>query len=108
MTKYKISIMVSGLNNIDSPGPGIPVIRGLRESTVFEPRIIGLAYENLEPGAYMHELVDITYKVPYPSDGAEAVLDRIREIQDKEHADVLIPNFDSELFAFMKSEALLK
>lgn len=108
MQKTKISIMVSGLNNIDSPGPGIPVIRGLRESLQFEPRIIGLAYENLEPGAYMHELVDKTYKIPYPSDGIEAVLDRIKQIQEQEHADVLIPNFDSELFAFMKSETLLK
>jgi len=26
MTKRKITVAVTGLNNIDSPGPGIPVI----------------------------------------------------------------------------------
>lgn len=108
MSKTKLTIALSGLNNIDSPGPGIPVIRGLREAESLEPRIIGLAYENLEPGAYMHELVDKTYKVPYPSDGVEALLDRIRYIHEREQIDVLIPNFDSELFAFMKSEPVLK
>jgi carbamoyl-phosphate synthase large subunit len=71
MNKQPVTVAVSGLNNIDSPGPGIPVIRGLRESTSLSPRIIGLAYDNLEPGAYMHDLVDKTYKVPYPSEGVE-------------------------------------
>lgn len=103
MEKIKINVAVSGLNNIDSPGPGIPVIRALRESNILEPRIIGLAYENLEPGAYMRDLVDKTYKVPYPSDGVDALLDRIMHIHDREKIDVLIPNFDSELFAFMKA-----
>ena len=108
MHKIKITIAVSGLNNIDSPGPGIPVIRGIRESKMFEPRIIGLAYENLEPGAYMHNIVDKTYKVPYPSDGVKPLLERIKYINDIEKIDVLIPNFDSELFVFMKSENILK
>lgn len=108
MSKTKLTIAVSGLNNIDSPGPGIPVIRGIRESGSLEARIIGLAYENLEPGAYMHELVDKTYKVPYPSDGVDALLERIKAINAEEGIDVLIPNFDSELFAFMKSESALK
>ncbi len=108
MPKTKLTIALSGLNNIDSPGPGIPVIRGLREAESIEPRIVGLAYENLEPGPYMHDLVDKTYKVPYPSDGMDALLDRLKYIHEREHIDVLIPNFDSELFAFMKAEALLQ
>jgi carbamoyl-phosphate synthase large subunit len=108
MEKIKLNIALSGLNNIDSPGPGIPVIRGIRDSTKIDARIIGLAYDNLEPGPYMHELVDKTYKVPYPSDGVEPLLDRIKYIQEKEHVDVLIPNFDSELFTFMKSEKVLR
>lgn len=104
----KLTIALSGLNNIDSPGPGIPVIRGIRDSKILDARIIGLAYENLEPGAYMHELVDKTYKVPYPSDGVEPLLERLRYIHEKEQIDVLIPNFDSELFTFMKSENVLE
>jgi len=108
MHKKQITVALSGLNNIDNPGPGIPVIRGIRESNIFEPRIIGLAYENLEPGAYMHNLVNKTYKVPYPFDGVDALIERIRYINDIEKIDVLIPNFDSELFTFMKSADILK
>lgn len=108
MMKTKITVAVSGLNNVDSPGPGIPVIRGIRESGFFESRIIGLTYENLEPGAYMHDLVDKSYKVPYPSEGTDILIERIREIHTKEAIDVLIPNFDSELYTFMKSEGVLK
>ncbi len=108
MKPTKITVAVSGLNNVDSPGPGIPVIRGIRESDVFDARIIGLAYENLEPGAYMHELVDKTYKVPYPGEGSGALLERIRYINDREHINVLIPNFDAELFAFVKAGDILR
>ncbi len=108
MSKQAITVAVSGLNNIDSPGPGIPVIRGIRDSQIFEPRIVGLAYENLEPGAYMHNLVDKSYKVPYPSEGVEPLMERIRYINGIENIDVLIPNFDAELYAFMKSTELLK
>jgi carbamoyl-phosphate synthase large subunit len=106
--RAKITVAVSGINNIDSPGPGIPVIRGIRESRFFEPRILGLAYENLEPGAYMHDHVDKTYKVPYPSGGTDILIERILAIHKKEKIDVLIPNFDSELYAFMKSSQILK
>lgn len=108
MNKKPITIAVTGLNNIDSPGPGIPVIRALRESTFFEPRIIGLAYEKLEPGIFMHELVDKTYMVSYPSEGSDALIERVLEIHRKEKIDVLIPNFDAELYAFMKSAEVLK
>ncbi|NVJ84666.1 MAG: ATP-grasp domain-containing protein [Algoriphagus sp.] len=108
MEKIKVTVALSGLNNIDSPGPGVPVIRGLRDSELLDVRVIGLAYENLEPGIYMHDLVDKTYKVPYPSDGVEPFLDRIRYIHFQEQIQVLIPNFDSELFTVMKSERVLQ
>jgi carbamoyl-phosphate synthase large subunit len=108
MPNIKLTVAASGLNNIDSPGPGIPVIRGIRDSGYFDVRVIGLAYENLEPGAYMHEIVDKTYKVPYPSEGSDALLERIRYINQKEKIDVLIPNFDSELYAFIKAAPALR
>lgn len=101
--KRKLTVAVTGLNNTDNPGPGIPVIRALRESEEFDIRIIGLAYENLEPGIYMHNLVDKTYRVPYPSEGSDVLVNRILEISKTEKPDVLIPNFDAELRAFMKS-----
>lgn len=104
MARTKITVAVTGLNNIDSPGPGIPVIRGIKESEEFDARIIGLAYEHLEPGIYMSELVDKTYMIPYPSKGKEALYNRLMEIHKKENIDVIIPNFDAELFSFIKLE----
>jgi len=65
----KINIAVSGLNNTDNPGPGVPVIRSLHESKDLDFKITGLAYENLEPGVYMPGIADKTYKIPYPSAG---------------------------------------
>ncbi len=108
MSKRKLTIAVTGLNNTDNPGPGIPVIRGIRECKDFEVRIIGLAYESLEPGVYMKEWVDNAYQIPFPSTGSEALLERISYIQKKENIDVLIPNFDAELYTFMRAEKQLK
>ncbi len=107
MSPRKVTVAVTGLNNIDSPGPGIPVIRGIKESKEFDARIIGLAYEHLEPGIYMSELVDKTYMIPYPSEGKEALFARLLEIHEKEQIDVIIPNFDAELFSFIKLEQKL-
>lgn len=104
----KINIAVTGLNAIDSPGPGIAVIRGLREAKSLDVRIIGLAYESLEPGIYMHELIDKTYQIPYPSTGIENLLARIEYINSIENLDVIIPNFDAELIPLIKIENKLK
>jgi len=108
MNKRKITIAITGLNNTDNPGPGIPVIRGIKESTDFDARIIGLVYENLEPGIYMENFHDRIYMIPYPSDGTEAFLNRIEYINNKENLDLIIPNFDAELYTFMKSRELLE
>ncbi len=108
MKKEKLNIAVTGLNNTDNPGPGIPVIRGLRESEKIDPRIIGLAYENLEPGIYMKDMVDKTYQIPYPKSGSDVFLDRIKYIHERENLDVIIPNLDAELFTFIKAEKELK
>lgn len=108
MNRKKITIAATGLNNTDNPGPGIPVIRAILESKKFDAKIIGLAYENLEPGIYMHDLISKTYQIPYPSTGSDTLLKRIEYINDIEKIDVLIPSFDAELFTFMKSEEALK
>lgn len=107
-SKRNITVAVTGLNNIDSPGPGIPVIRALKESTEFNVRIIGLSYETLEPGIYMHDLVDKSYQIPMPSAGTTVLLDRLKYINDKEDIDVIIPNFDAELHNFIKLKSVLK
>lgn len=100
--KKTFKIAVTALNAIDSPGPGVSVIRGLREAESFDVQIIGLSYESLEPGIYMHDLVDKTYQIPYPSSGTTALFERLQYIHEKEQLDMIIPNFDAELFSFMK------
>lgn len=106
--KKSITVAVTGINNIDSPGPGIPVIRALRDSQYFDVRIIGLSYETLEPGIYLRDLVDKSYSIPFPSAGIASLIERLRYINDREGLDVLIPNFDAELYNFIKIEKRLK
>jgi len=105
--KNKITIAVTGLNAIDSPGPGVAVIRSLLEAKSIDVKIIGLAYESLEPGIYMHDLISRCYQIPYPSAGAESLMTRLEYIHSKEKLDVIIPNFDAELLPFIKLEKRL-
>lgn len=107
MGKQKITVAVTGLNNTDNPGPGVPFIRGIKESQVFDARIIGLVYENLEPGIYMEGLCDRIFQIPYPSAGSDELIERVEHIHQQEKLDVLVPNFDAELFSFMKNEQRL-
>lgn len=107
MSKQKLTLAVTGLNNTDNPGPGVPVIRGAKESEDFDIRVIGLVYENLEPGIYMEDLCDRIFQIPYPSAGSDELIERIEQIHHQEKIDVLIPNFDAELFSFMKYEQRL-
>jgi carbamoyl-phosphate synthase large subunit len=105
--KTKLVIAVTALNAIDSPGPGVAVIRAIRECPDFDVRIIGLSYEALEPGLYMHDLVDKTYQIPYPSAGTDSLLGRLMHIHQQEQLDLIIPNFDAELYNFIKLEKKL-
>ncbi len=106
--RKKVVVAVTGLNAIDSPGPGVSVIRALKESKYFDVRIIGLSYESLEPGNFMRDLVDKTYHVPYPSAGTESLINRLEYIHKQENLNAIIPNFDAELFNFIKLEKKLK
>ncbi len=107
MNKKEITLAVSGLNNTDNPGPGVPFIRGLKESDTFDVRVIGLVYENLEPGIYMEGLCSRIFQIPYPSSGSDELIERIEDIHRQEKIDVLVPNFDAELFSFMKNKERL-
>jgi carbamoyl-phosphate synthase large subunit len=101
-------IAITGLNANDNPGPGIAVARALRDEFGSELRIVGLCYESLEPGIYMHEVIDVAYIIPYPGVGVDALKERIEFINGKENIDVIIPNFDSELYNFIKIAAWLR
>lgn len=108
MIKPQITVAVTGLNNIDSPGPGVAVIRGIRADEEFSVRVIGLSYESLEPGIYMDGICDKVYQIPYPSAGSAALLDRIAHIHSLENLNVIIPNFDAELSNFIKISPKLR
>jgi carbamoyl-phosphate synthase large subunit len=107
-TSKPITIAVTGLNAIDSPGPGVAVIRAIREGIKQPIRIIGLAYESLEPGIYMEGVCDKTYQISYPAAGADVLFNTIKYIHDKESIDVIIPNFDAELYNFISIAPRLK
>ncbi|GAA4365044.1 hypothetical protein GCM10023185_35030 [Hymenobacter saemangeumensis] len=98
----RLTVAVTGLNAVDSPGPGVAVARALLESPDFDVRLIGLCYEALEPGIYLPGLFAKTYQLPYPSAGTEALLARLEEIHAQEQLDVLIPNFDAELYNLIR------
>jgi len=108
MNPKKIVVAVTGLNAIDSPGPGVAVIRAIREEFKDNVRIIGLSYETLEPGIYMHDIVDKTYQIPYPTAGTNSLFYRLKYIHSIEKINVVIPNFDAELHNFIKIESALK
>ncbi|MCB0494979.1 MAG: ATP-grasp domain-containing protein [Cyclobacteriaceae bacterium] len=108
METLKLTIAVTGLNAVDSPGPGVGVIRSLRDCKDFDVRIIGLSYEALEPGLYMHDIVDKSYQIPYPSAGSAQLKSRLEYIHEKEKLDAIIPTFDAELANFIKLAPTLK
>lgn len=102
-----IHVAVTGLNATDNPGPGVSVIRALRQHPDFEGRIIGLAYDNLEPGVYAKDLVDDVFLIPYPSQGHDALAARLEYINSKVTLDAIIPTLDSELPSFIALQPTL-
>jgi carbamoyl-phosphate synthase large subunit len=95
-------IGVSGINAVDNPGPGIGVARSLREARDLDVRIVGLAYDAMEPGIYMDWIVDDAYLLPYPSTGHAEYLARLRQIQAKTGMRVIIPTLDTEMPFYMQ------
>ncbi|MCB1159106.1 MAG: ATP-grasp domain-containing protein [Leptospiraceae bacterium] len=102
-----LRIAVSGLNASDNPGPGVPVLRSLKESKD-EIHLIGLAYDVLEPGNFMEDLIESSYVIPYPRSGPELLLERIKYIHSKERLDMIFPTLDSELDNYISIQNELK
>ena len=97
-----IHVGVSGINAVDNPGPGIGVARSLKEDPELNVRIVGLAYDALEPGIYLDWVVDKSYLMPYPSQGGEEHFERLLQIQKEQGLDHVIPNLDAELPFYIK------
>jgi len=100
MSDSPMVVGVTALNATDNPGPGVGVIRSLRDDPAFTGRIIGLAYDALEPGNFA-DLADAVYLIPYPSEGAEALRARLAYIVAETGMNLCIPTLDSELPGFI-------
>ena len=92
-----MKIAISGLNNTDNPGPGVPMIKSLQN----KHQVFGFAYDPNEPGNFM-KILQKTYLMPYPSLGFEALKARLEEIQQKEGIEAIIPNLDAELPLYIR------
>ncbi len=103
-----LTIAVTGLNATDNPAPGVPVIRSIRAGSPEPCRIIGLAYDPLDPGNYMEGIADDIYLMPYPSQGAQVLLERIAHIHGQTPIDVILPTLDSELPTYLKIQGDLR
>ncbi|MBF0450047.1 MAG: ATP-grasp domain-containing protein [Candidatus Magnetomorum sp.] len=101
-----ITVAVSGINAVDNPGPGVGIIRALKESAL-DVRTIGLAYDSMEPGIYLDHLVDKSYIMPYPSGDVISFMNRIQHIHSIEKLDVIISTLDAELPMYMDIESKL-
>lgn len=102
-----IIVGVSGINAVDNPGPGVGVARSLKEAEDLDVKVVGLAYDAMEPGIYMDWLIDKAYLLPYPSGGHEPFLDRLFYIKENHGLDFVIPNLDAELPLFIKYQQKL-
>jgi carbamoyl-phosphate synthase large subunit len=95
-------IGVSGINAIDNPGPGIGVARSLKEDPELNVKIVGLAYDAMEPGIFMDWVVDKSFILPYPSGSGDAFIERLLYIKKSYGLDCVIPNLDAELPIYIK------
>ncbi len=97
----ELTVAVSGINAIDNPGPGTGIAQSLKESDL-DVRVVGLAYDSMEPGVFMDWVIDFSYILPWPSCSPDIYLERLAYIHAKEQIDVIIPALDAELPLYMK------
>jgi len=103
-----IKVAVSGINAVDNPGPGIGVIRSLKEDKDLEVEAIGLAYDAMEPGIYMDWLVDKAFILPYPSGSEEDYISRLLYLKQTVGIDLVIPTLDTEMPLYIKAASFLE
>lgn len=107
----QLIVAVSGINASDNPGPGVGVARSLKEAAAeqgLDIKIVGLAYDAMEPGLYMDWLIDKAFIMPYPSHGGDIYLERLLDIKRKHGLDFIIPSLDVELPLFIKYASTLE
>jgi carbamoyl-phosphate synthase large subunit len=98
-----LTVAVTGLGSSDVTAPGIGVMRSLlADDDLPLGKLIGLAYEPLEAGAYEPGLADEIYLLPFPSQGVDGFLGRLAEIHRRSPIDILIANLDAEIPLLVK------
>lgn len=103
LTGRPLRIGVTGLNaRPDNPGPGLAVARCLKATGHFQSRVVGFGYDALDAGLYLGDYCDAGYLLPYPSAGEEVLIERLRDIQERERLDMVIPCLDAELMSFIR------
>jgi carbamoyl-phosphate synthase large subunit len=100
-TNLPLTIAVTGLNATDNPAPGVAVLRCLRHGDGPRHRLVGLAYDALDPGAYAKDIADDVFMLPYPSSNPDSFLERLCEIHERVGLSVIVPTLDAELPAFI-------
>ena len=103
----ELIIGVSGINATDNPGPGIGVARSLKEDPDLKVKIVGLAYDAMDPGIFMDWVVDKSFIMPYPSGSGDAFIERLVYIKQSYGLDGVIPSLDAELPIYIKSAQTL-
>lgn len=94
-------IGVTGLNATDNPAPGVGVLRSLRLDASPDDRLVGLAYDALDPGIYAEQLAEDVFLLPYPSSSGDAYLSRLQYVHERVGLDVIVPTLDAEMPAYI-------
>ncbi len=102
------TVAVTGLNATDNPAPGVAVLRCLQRERTKNERLIGFAYDALDPGIYAGDVVDDVFLLPYPSSNPDSFLERLREIHRRVELSVIVPTLDAELPVFIELEPRLR
>ena len=98
-----VHVVITGLMAMDNPYPGLSIARCLRSAPEFQGRISGFIFDPLSTGAYAQGMFDRVFLVPYPAEGADVLLQRIKDIHRAYPIDVIIPSLDSEVILYAQA-----
>jgi carbamoyl-phosphate synthase large subunit len=107
-TNTPLTVAVTGLNATDNPAPGVAVLRSLRHGDGPRHRLVGLAYDALDPGIYATDVADDVFILPYPSSSPDNFFDRLCAIHARIPLSVVVPTLDAELPTFIQLEPRLR
>ncbi|MEY4582306.1 MAG: hypothetical protein RL701_7009 [Pseudomonadota bacterium] len=101
-SQLPLTVAVTGLNATDNPAPGVAILRSLRHAAGPRLRLVGLAYDALDPGVYATDLADDVFMLPYPSSNPDNFFDRLCAIHARVPLSVIVPTLDAELPTFIQ------